>query len=243
MHSPRHDCKGKDRGHIVPVSVPQVRARRIRIRLHPGPLRWSSMWESDESTSVLPCYVLVPPSLSAVGRRPSATPTEEEVPMSYNSPNMFVATTRTHRSYTFGPPGIAPTAPTAPTVSSSSPSPSPASGGDQEIGRALTIGSSNYDDAASIKTSNSAKAKYYGDITAATMGIRGFHSPERIALPATPQTGNGRVISRTGIDIGEVSMISFDNNTAHGRRNVSGAVLEEGRSAWDVRRRQVSGTT
>jgi len=54
--------------------------------------------------------------------------------------------------------------------------------------------------------------------------------------------GNGRVVSRTGADIGDVNMAAFEDDMAYGRRNVSGAVMEEGRSNWDVRRRQVSGT-
>ncbi|KAG8818285.1 hypothetical protein FRC17_010884 [Serendipita sp. 399] len=55
-------------------------------------------------------------SLLAAGRRPSATQTDEEVQMAYR-PNTG-GSTRSYRSYTFGPPGIA--------SSSSTPSPTPA---------------------------------------------------------------------------------------------------------------------
>ncbi|GAB7337229.1 hypothetical protein MBLNU457_g2605t1 [Dothideomycetes sp. NU457] len=105
----------------------------------------------------------------------------------------------------------------------------------EEIGRALTMGSSLYSDATSIKDSDSAKPRYYGN-------IGGFHANEAKPLPMTPNNGNGRVVSRSGVDIGDVSMAAFEDGRSYGRRNVSGAVMEEGRGTWDVRRRQVSGT-
>jgi len=100
---------------------------------------------------------------------------------------------------------------------------------EEEIGRALTMGSSTYSDATSVKNSSSAMPRYYGNL------------PSKKPLPMTPN-GNGRVVSRTGADIGDVNMAAFEDDMAYGRRNVSGAVMEEGRSNWDVRRRQVSGT-
>jgi len=100
---------------------------------------------------------------------------------------------------------------------------------EDEIGRALTMGSSTYSEEASVQDFNGAKPRYYGNL------------PTKKALPMTPN-GNDRVVSRSGADIGDVNMAAFEDDRAYGHRNVSGAVMEEGRSNWDVRRRQVSGT-
>lgn len=105
----------------------------------------------------------------------------------------------------------------------------------EEIGRALTMGSSLYSDATSIKDSESAKPRYYGN-------LGDFHANEAKPLPMAPTNGDGRVVSRSGADIGDVNMAALEDNRLYGRRNVSGAVMEEGRATWDVRRRQVSGT-
>jgi len=105
----------------------------------------------------------------------------------------------------------------------------------EEIGRALTMGSSKYSDATSIKDFDSAKPRYYGN-------LGGFQADEAKPLPTAPNNGNGRIVSRSGADIGDVNMAAFEDDRSYGRRNVSGAVMEEGRATWDIRRRQVSGT-
>ena len=96
---------------------------------------------------------------------------------------------------------------------------------EENIGRALTMGSSIHSDGTSLKRSDSAKAKYYGDLPG--MNIM------------QPAFGNGRVVSRTGVDIGDDSLMYFEE---YGRRHVSGKMAEEGRVGREFRRREFSGT-
>ena len=143
-----------------------------------------------------------------------------------------------------------------------------------ELNRHLTVisngteGSSVYSESAPPlkpnKPNSSPKAKYYGNLSAATRGVRGMKSNDTIksngtvaaatmdstgfcALgdygyapdppPKSPKKhskagGNGRVVSRTGVDIVDAQgMYPADNGGfgIRGRRDVSGKVAEEGR--------------
>ena len=147
--------------------------------------------------------------------------------------------------------------------------------GNSELSRHLTVltkateGSSVYSESEPPlqpnKPSSSPKARYYGDLQAATRGVRGDTKPKdpipssgtinaatmdstgMAALgdygyvPDPPRKspkryskagGNGRVVSRTGVDIVDaLAMPSGDNGGfgMRGRRDVSGKVAEEGR--------------
>ncbi|TKA82017.1 hypothetical protein B0A55_01721 [Friedmanniomyces simplex] len=135
----------------------------------------------------------------------------------------------------------------------------------------LTVGSSVYSESApSLRSSaGTPKGRYYGDLAAATRGVRGpgETSPQRnspfgvananvygghggYGLPPSPSRtpspdkhqGQSRVISRTGADIADESVLYLhpkENNSKYSmrsRREVSGKVAEEGRSGGsDVR--------
>lgn len=122
---------------------------------------------------------------------------------------------------------------------------------EEDIGRAMTMGSSVYSDTASIK---SEKRRYYGDLQAATMGIRGFTQAE-VKRPESPpksvyqqqvqqaqyqQPYESRVVSRTGVDMADSYEAYLPAN--YNNRNVSGRGAEEGRVGWhNMRKREVSG--
>jgi hypothetical protein len=106
------------------------------------------------------------------------------------------------------------------------------------------------DDAPTIRVASkispgTPKGKYYGDLAAATIGVRGG-SPFMRASPGAPayhthQQANGspRVVSRSGVDITDANA-HYDSDQSYGiprRREVSGKVAEEGRSAWNMRSR------
>lgn len=105
---------------------------------------------------------------------------------------------------------------------------------DEDIGRALTMGSSIYSDSASIKSSTAPKSKYYGNLQAATMGVKGQNSP-----PKRPLVEH-RAISRSGADVADANVMYYPDG--HGRaRIVSGKAAEEGMGGWGMRKREVSG--
>ncbi|KAK0312007.1 hypothetical protein LTR01_002921 [Friedmanniomyces endolithicus] len=127
----------------------------------------------------------------------------------------------------------------------------------------ITAGSSVYSESApSLRSSTGTpKGRYYGSLAAATRGVRetGETSPKRnspfgvagtnayggYGLPPSPsrtpspdkQNGQSRVISRTGADIADESVLYLhpkENNSKYSmrsRREVSGKVAEEGRGA------------
>ncbi|KAK3620637.1 hypothetical protein LTR56_023296 [Elasticomyces elasticus] len=131
----------------------------------------------------------------------------------------------------------------------------------------MTMGSSVYSESApSLRSSaGTPKGRYYGDLAAATRGVRGpdergsptRNSPYGVANAGTyggyavppsptrtpsPEKVGGRVISRTGADIADESVLYLDpkaNNSRYSmrsRREVSGKVAEEGRGpARDAR--------
>lgn len=106
------------------------------------------------------------------------------------------------------------------------------------------------------QVSKGPKGKYYGDLAAATRGVRcfsndtlksnstvaaatmdstgmaalgsyGYGPPSPIFEKRTPRRdGKGRVVSRTGADIADAQLASYG---IRGRRDVSGKVAEEGR--------------
>lgn len=135
---------------------------------------------------------------------------------------------------------------------------------DSAVGRTPTsasnisaAASSIYSESApSLKSSaGTPKGRYYGDLAAATRGVRGSYvppvpskspgpQPQRMSRSPSPQKQNGtRVISRTGADIADESVLFVPEHSPRrkGRRDVSGKIAEEGRGGWAMRQRQVSG--
>ena len=129
-----------------------------------------------------------------------------------------------------------------------------------DIARAQTVtsqSSSQYSDPPPTPLrSGTPKSRFYGDLAAATSGILS-NSPGRTNMDAAANTksgrsppakplereGNPRVVSRTGIDIGDASVMYVPGDGQEGkggRRDVSGKVAEEGRGTW-FRRREPSG--
>lgn len=116
-----------------------------------------------------------------------------------------------------------------------------------------TESSSVYSESApSLKSSTAPKGKYYGDLVAATRGIRnGNNTDGRNPYaygglpPPSPQPSRTpspekkvRVISRTGADIADESVLYVPESRSgvRSRRDVSGKVAEEGRGgAWNRR--------
>lgn len=110
------------------------------------------------------------------------------------------------------------------------------------INRSLTVASDNtvtssvYSESApslkSNKVRTTPKSKYYGDLAAATRGVRGYAQlpqaeelyAERSPSPGKQQT---RVLSRTGADIADESMMFIPEKNSR-RRMVSGKTAEEG---------------
>lgn len=94
-----------------------------------------------------------------------------------------------------------------------------------------TVASSVYSESApSLKSSMTGRPnngtptrKQYGDLAAAQRGVRGSNNKN---------TKAGRVISRTGADIAEMSTYGNDNQNQSRRREVSGKIAEEGRGGW-----------
>jgi hypothetical protein len=140
-----------------------------------------------------------------------------------------------------------------------------------DIARGLTINStltssSRYSTPpASPSRSPLPRSRYYGDLASAQEGIRGQQGgttpPLRKSPAGTPRSegsrprsvrrvqpsqpmereGNPRVVSRSGVDLGDATvMYGGEDGWAKGRREVSGKVVEEGRSSW-MRRREPSG--
>lgn len=145
--------------------------------------------------------------------------------------------------------------------------------GNGELNRHLTLtsvatdSSSVYSESAPplkpIKMNSSPKAKYYGDLSAATRGVRGVKSKDSIKSDGTVEAatmdstgfaalgsygycpdpppksskrvgnagGNGRVVSRTGVDIADAQAMYPEKGGfgMRGRRDVSGKIAEEGR--------------
>ena len=105
--------------------------------------------------------------------------------------------------------------------------------------------------------SGTPKGRFYGDLAAATSGILS-NSPSRTTLRSTgdgskpgrtspvkplEREGNPRVVSRTGIELTDASIMYIPGDmldSKRGRREVSGKVAEEGRGNW-IRRREASG--
>ncbi|PIA99715.1 hypothetical protein CB0940_03306 [Cercospora beticola] len=106
-----------------------------------------------------------------------------------------------------------------------------------------TVASSVYSESApSLMTSsmvsggrsknNTPSRKQYGDLAAATRGVRGNQSGAFPHFKAPAQQKQGtRVISRTGADIADMNV--FGSETQSRRRDVSGKIAEEGRGGWD----------
>lgn len=106
---------------------------------------------------------------------------------------------------------------------------------DDDIGRALTMGSSIYSDSASVKSAGTPKSKYYGNLQAATMGVRGAQS----SPPKHPLVEH-RAVSRTGVDIADANVMYYSGGDGRAR-HVSGKAAEEGMGGWGMRKREVSG--
>ncbi|KAM3423641.1 hypothetical protein BST61_g1061 [Cercospora zeina] len=116
-----------------------------------------------------------------------------------------------------------------------------------------TVASSVYSESApSLMTSsmvsggrannNTPSRKQYGDLAAATRGVRGNQSGAfpHFTSPAQPKPTT-RVISRTGADIADVNV--YGAETQSRRRDVSGKVAEEGRGGWNDYDTTFDGTT
>ncbi|QIX01262.1 hypothetical protein AMS68_006779 [Peltaster fructicola] len=108
------------------------------------------------------------------------------------------------------------------------------------INRSLTVTSDNtvtssvYSESAPSLKSNKVrtpKSKYYGDLAAATRGVRGYAQVPQHEISPTRQQASpgkqGRVVSRTGADIADESMQFIPEKTSR-RRMVSGKAAEEG---------------
>lgn len=118
--------------------------------------------------------------------------------------------------------------------------------GEVSINRSLTVTSdatvtsSVYSESAPSLKSNKVrtpKSKYYGDLAAATRGVRGYaqipqieHSPAR-QTAGSPEHKQARVVSRSGADIADETMRFIPEKNSR-RRIASGKAVEEGRSAY-----------
>lgn len=108
-------------------------------------------------------------------------------------------------------------------------------------GTVLSNSSSQYSDVAeSLMHSATPKVKYYGDLASATRGVRGMNqsglpTPQASRSPSPPKKRDGRVVSRTGVDIADTSTVFLSEQQygLKGRRQVSGKVAEEGRG-WEM---------
>ncbi|KAI9655585.1 MAG: hypothetical protein M1821_005379 [Bathelium mastoideum] len=129
-----------------------------------------------------------------------------------------------------------------------------------DVTRALTVtsqSSSRYSDPPPTPTrSGTPKSRYYGDLAAATSGILSngsggttaqtaanhSHSGRTSAVKPLEREGNPRVVSRTGIDLADTSILYVPSGRDGERmkREVSGKIAEEGRGNW-MRRREPSG--
>ncbi|KAG9665664.1 hypothetical protein KCU76_g18297, partial [Aureobasidium melanogenum] len=81
--------------------------------------------------------------------------------------------------------------------------------------------------------SSTPKVKRYGNLTPAIKDLQ----------EQTVSRGQGRVVSRTGVDIADASVLYLSSDDPHGARarNVSGKVAEEGLGGAWARKRHVSG--
>ncbi|KAF2231050.1 hypothetical protein EV356DRAFT_472486 [Viridothelium virens] len=134
--------------------------------------------------------------------------------------------------------------------------------GVNDMARVLTVtsqSSSKYSDPPPSPTRcGTPKSRHYGDLADAMSGIlsnspsrttlRSGQSPKNAARTAPAprpleREGNPRVVSRTGIDLADASVMyvpADERDGRNGKREVSGKVAEEGRGTW-FRRREPSG--
>ncbi|KAI5252122.1 hypothetical protein E4T42_03784 [Aureobasidium subglaciale] len=86
--------------------------------------------------------------------------------------------------------------------------------------------------------SSTPKIKHYGNLTPTINNVRGDMVKEQ-----TVPRGQGRVVSRSGVDIADASVMYLSSDDPYGTRarNVSGKIAEEGLGGNWARKRHVSG--